>query len=149
MSPIAGRRRIREPDYSVKWMAVNAVDEIRKELTDALGLQLRDDAKLEAPYDKGELVNSIVYENGRVRAKAEHALYVHEGTKPHPIYPKRPGGVLSWVGRDGARHFARRVFHPGTRPNRFFQRAMERTRREQPRITRQLLDAWLYRHRVR
>jgi len=140
--------RIREPDYSVKWMAVNAVPELQAELIREFATNLRDNAKLEAPYDSGALVNSIVAENGRVVARAEHALYVHEGTRPHVIYPRNPGGVLSWVS-GGARHFARHVFHPGTKPNPFLKRGLERTKRSAPRITQQVMDRWLWANRVR
>lgn len=140
--------RIREPDYSVKWMAANAPAELQAELIREYSLDLRDNAKMEAPYQSGALVNSIVAENGRVVAKAEHALYVHEGTRPHMIYPRSPGGMLSWV-QGGVRRFARHVHHPGNAPNPFMKRGLERTRRESPRITQQVMDRWLWRHRVR
>lgn len=41
--------------------------------------------------------------------------FVDEGTIPHIIRPKRPGGFLHWVSTDGADHFAKEVHHPGTK----------------------------------
>lgn len=44
--------------------------------------------------------------------------FVTRGTRPHPILPVR-ATVLRWEGRDGTVRFARRVAHPGNKPNRF------------------------------
>lgn len=56
-----------------------------------------------------------------VRTDVEYAPFVELGTglwgpshSKYPIVPKRPGGVLSWVGPDGRRRFAKRVMHPGS-----------------------------------
>lgn len=51
------------------------------------------------------------------------ASYVLNGTRPHPIRPKRLGGVLRFtVGNHVV--FARAVSHPGTKPNNFLWRAL-------------------------
>lgn len=53
------------------------------------------------------------------------ALIHHEGTEPHVIEPRRPGGVLVfWSDRAGAVIAVRRVNHPGTQPNRFLTEAL-------------------------
>lgn len=53
------------------------------------------------------------------------ALLHHEGTEPHPIRPKRPGGVLVfWSDQAGAVVMVRGVNHPGTQPNRFLTEAL-------------------------
>lgn|SRR5512147_168462 len=51
-----------------------------------------------------------------------HALYQEEGTglwgpkrAKYPIVPRRKR-MLSWVGKDGVRRFARKVMHPGVKP---------------------------------
>lgn len=77
---------------------------------------------------------------GVIEAGTEYASFVEEGTEPHAILPKAAAGLvgplpegqsrrkrgtgaprsfLSWVGADGAQHFAREVHHPGTQPHPF------------------------------
>ncbi len=42
-------------------------------------------------------------------------LWMEEGTPPHEIRPKKPGGVLHWIDDDtGQDMFAKLVRHPGT-----------------------------------
>ena len=53
-----------------------------------------------------------------IAAQQPYALYVHEGTKPHTILPKKAGGVLHFM-IDGQDVFARSVNHPGTKANKF------------------------------
>lgn len=62
---------------------------------------------------------------GEIRAGMEYASYVEEGTRPHVIYPRR-ASVLSWIGYDGTRVFARYVNHPGSRPYPFMHHASEK-----------------------
>jgi hypothetical protein len=59
---------------------------------------------------------------GVLRFDAPHAILHHEGTRPHLIVP-RSAKVLRFPGRSGI-VFARRVNHPGTKPNRFLYDAM-------------------------
>jgi hypothetical protein len=53
-----------------------------------------------------------------VYARDKKAFKHHEGTRPHVIYPKNPGGVLIF-GKGGRVIKTKRVMHPGTKPNRF------------------------------
>jgi hypothetical protein len=94
--------------------------------------EVRNRAVLEAPVDTGNLRNSI-YEEVRVDrrailalvgAKASYAEYVHEGTRPHTIVPRKTGGVLAFK-IDGVMVFATKVHHPGTAANPFLARAVE------------------------
>ncbi len=115
-----------------------------EELTDALGGDVREalpfamghlmadleaNAVEEAPVDEGDLVNSITHyltDGGLVgvlKATAPHAIFVHEGTKAHYIFPKNKK-ALFWP---GAGHPVAWVWHPGTRPNKFFKRAIKKT----------------------
>lgn len=42
-------------------------------------------------------------------------LWMEEGTRPHIIRPKKPGGLLAWIDEDsGQAMFAKLVHHPGT-----------------------------------
>lgn len=52
-----------------------------------------------------------------------YALFVHEGTVAHDIYPVH-AKALVFIGADGNLVFAKHVHHPGTRPNRFLVRAL-------------------------
>ena len=53
-----------------------------------------------------------------VYARDKNAFRHHEGTRPHVILPKNPGGVLIF-GKGGRVVKTKRVMHPGTKPNRF------------------------------
>ena len=78
---------------------------------------------------------------GEIRAGMEYASYVEEGTRPHMIYPKR-ATVLSWIGYDGTRVFARWVNHPGSKPYPFMHHAYLKCERVMVReIYRGIADA--------
>ena len=95
-------------------------------------------AKITSPVDSGALRNSHVAEPIKVSgdkvtteisveggAKQDYAMYVHEGTKPHVIKPRRKK-VLSWKGPEG-RVFATAVNHPGTEPRPWLRNALQAT----------------------
>jgi hypothetical protein len=106
--------------------------------TAALAETAVEKAKQYAPVDTGELKASIGYEltpNGEealIYATAPHAIYVTDGTKPHVI-EARNGQALKFIGAAGAPVYRRRVNHPGTKPNRFLERAIAETIAEQSR----------------
>lgn len=58
-----------------------------------------------------------------VTAKANYAVFVHEGTAPHTIRARNARALAFTV--DGRRVFAKSVRHPGTRPNPFLRQAAE------------------------
>lgn len=90
----------------------------------------------EAPVDQGRLAGSWDMESlgehelaWRIFSNVEYALAVHEGTgihgpkgKPIEILPKNKK-ALWWP---GALHPVKRVMHPGQKPNRYADRAMEK-----------------------
>lgn len=89
-------------------------------------------ARREAPSRTGRLRASIVARraqdvSGRfvsgweVSATAPYAAFVHQGTRPHVILPRRRQFLRFQVG--GTFVFARRVQHPGTRPRPFLMDA--------------------------
>lgn len=86
-----------------------------------------------APVDTGTLKNSIAYEvtqrQATVGTELHYAPYVHEGTGIYgPLRREiRPvtASVLSWVGRDGRRVFAR--FVRGMRPRPFLRDAFNQS----------------------
>jgi hypothetical protein len=91
-----------------------------------LGLRMLDKARAQVGKDTGALARSIGMSVDRaaygvkltVYAKNKKAFMHHEGTRPHVILPKDPGGIL--VFSKGTRVIkTKRVMHPGTRANRF------------------------------
>lgn len=50
-----------------------------------------------------------------------YALHHHNGTKPHTILPKKPGGRLVFK-KGGKTIYAKKVHHPGTKPNPYLTR---------------------------
>lgn len=63
-----------------------------------------------------------------IGSDVEYAAMVHDGTRPHRIEPRTPGGVLRFtVG--GQVVFARFVNHPGTQAKPFLDRALRETAR--------------------
>lgn len=90
-------------------------------------------AKVTAPHRTYELRDSIDGQvlssdasgaTGELRATAEHASYVRDGTPPHEITPRRGRFLRFEVG--GKTVFATKVNHPGTKPNDFWKRAAEK-----------------------
>jgi len=87
----------------------------------------------------------------RIRISTQDAIYryVDEGTRPHIIAPRKPGGVLVFRGRytaktiphllvsraggaSGATVFARVVHHPGTKARKFTETIMQRWQNRAP-----------------
>lgn len=62
--------------------------------------------------------------HGSVHAKADYALYVHEGTRPHVIRPRRAQALRFQIG--GRTVFAKLVRHPGTKARPFLRNAAQR-----------------------
>lgn len=60
---------------------------------------------------------------GRIRSTHPASIYVLNGTRPHKIFPRRPGGVLRF-NVDGNVVYARYVNHPGNKPNNFLAEAL-------------------------
>lgn len=67
---------------------------------------------------------------GGVENTADYAMFVHDGTSPHVIRPRR-AKVLTWFPTGGGPQvFARKVNHPGTKARPFlFMAAQEVGRR--------------------
>jgi hypothetical protein len=94
--------------------------------------KVRTRAVLTCPVDTGRLRNAhteqvgvrrgAVY--GMVTNDVEYAEYVHEGTRPHTIQPRRPGGMLRFAA-GGQVVFTRAARHPGTTAQPWLREAME------------------------
>lgn len=62
-------------------------------------------------------------------AHTPYAKYVIYGTRPH-IIEARAARYLHWYSASGGEHFAKRVKHPGNRPNPFPQEVMDAVKHE-------------------
>jgi hypothetical protein len=71
---------------------------------------------------------------GKVYPTRKYAIFVHEGTRPHKIYPSTKQ-ALFWR---GAAHPVRSVNHPGNTANRFLPRMLDKAT---PAIERHFVDA--------
>ncbi len=86
------------------------VEEVAGELA---GLHTKTGALFASLYAKPVSSDGDVWEIGHDLQRAPHALFVHWGTKPHVIRPKKKK-VLRWAGGGaGGFAFAREVHHPG------------------------------------
>lgn len=92
------------------------------------------------PYRTGFLLQSFRFATGRLVARwfptVHYALYVHEGTHPHEIFP-RIKKALFW---EGAAHPVKRVSHPGTKANPFMRRIAEKATPDINKLFIQALD---------
>lgn len=92
-------------------------------------------AKLMATKRTGKMAEQIDWKRevakrgivARIGTPVRYAAVQELGSKPHEIRPKKPGGMLvfHWA-KVGHMVYLRRVWHPGTKPVRFLQRALER-----------------------
>lgn len=65
-----------------------------------------------------------VRQGARTRGGDFYGVYVREGTRAHEIRPRSPRRALKFtVG--GVTIFRARVRHPGTKPNRYHERALD------------------------
>lgn len=85
----------------------------------------------EAPVDHGRLAGSFQLEqtgevDWRISSNVEYALAVHEGTSARRIYPTNARALRFEVG--GQEIFAKWVDHPGTAPNPYADRAIDKAR---------------------
>ena len=90
--------------------------------------------KTECPVDTGNLRASIhtemIDENTTsTGTRIKYALPVEFGSAPHVIRPNE-AKALRFKGSGGSYVFSKLVHHPGTDPNPFFERGVERTIRE-------------------
>lgn len=110
-----------------------AVD-ITTDLATGMGVDTVTYATLGTPVDTGRLraANQLIVDppaawstTAHVVNETEYAIMVHDGTRPHVITPKTPGGVLRFEGSDGGIVFATHVNHPGTAPRPFLLEGAE------------------------
>lgn len=95
---------------------------------------MTEDLKRTAPVDTGNLQRKTGVEvetvtpqriTAEARIDTDYAAFVTMGTSPHVIRPRQPNGVLVFnVGSQTV--FTRRVNHPGTQANPFYDDVVNR-----------------------
>jgi HK97 gp10 family phage protein len=138
-----------EVDVSTRGLEFDEVAEtLDKELRQMFVERLADVAYAEAfygaPWKTGKLARSIVKEidedgEASIKALAPYAIYVVKGTSPHEIRPVN-ASVLAFKAAGGDMVFTRLVRHPGTRPNPFMQRAVDKARENVEEIFAELFE---------
>lgn len=117
------------------------LDRLRRQVRDQAAQKVRiavdnmtRDLKDDAPVVTGEMKRTTGVEitsitDRRIVAEAridvDYAEYVTQGTRPHVIVPRKPGGVLVFQS-GGETVFTRRVNHPGTQANPFYDNIVNR-----------------------
>lgn len=86
------------------------------------------------PWKSGKLARSIVIDfdedgEAKIQVLVPYAKFVVEGTRPHKIRPVN-ASVLVFKAAGGDIVFTRLVRHPGTKPNPFLQRAVDKAREQ-------------------
>jgi HK97 gp10 family phage protein len=113
------RRTAKESGVTTQQVLIQSANQILAEM------------EVRTPVKSGKLRGSLTIkvEPGKViigpeEIVAPYAGYVEFGTKAHDIRPKKAGGVLVfYVG--GKKVIARKVRHPGTRPQPYVRPAFE------------------------
>lgn len=85
--------------------------------------------KSEVPVKTGQLRRSITLDYRPISVSiyptVKYAIPVHEGSRPHTISP-RSKSVLRFK-KGGKIIFAKRVMHPGNKPNKFVERTVNKS----------------------
>lgn len=107
--------------------------DLRRELVERLAEVAYSEAFYGAPWKTGKLARSIVMETedgeATIKVLAPYAVHVIKGTKPHKIYPTN-ARCLAFKAANGDLVFSRYVNHPGTKPNKFLEEAVEKARQK-------------------
>lgn len=99
---------------------------------DRLGARIIDNARGKVNVRSGALRSSLRYRvrrvgsrvRLRVSANTPYARFVHDGTRPHAIYPRRAKALRFYWPRVGRVVYRKRVWHPGYRGNPFLRDAV-------------------------
>ena len=126
-----------EVDVSTRGLEFDEVAEIlgkdlKRKLVERLAEVAYTEAFYGAPWRTGKLARSIVKEVDEdgvasIKALAPYAIHVIKGTAPHEIRPVN-ASCLAFKVAGGDMVFRKVVRHPGTKPNPFLERAVEKAR---------------------
>ena len=93
------------------------------------GFKVEEEAKKAAPVDSGYYRNNIGFDGkNSVIANADYSADLEYGTKPHVIEPKTAKALH--FKSDGQDVFAKKVNHPGTKPNPVMRNAAHKVQKQ-------------------
>lgn len=99
-----------DPNFDVKFA------QFEEELRWQIGAYIEAEAKKNAPVDSGNYRNNINFDGKKtITAGASYSAAIEYGTQPHSI-EARTAEALHFV-INGQEIFAKKVNHPGTKPN--------------------------------
>lgn len=115
-------------------LAQREYDNEERAMMGRLGQRMAQLSRSEAPKRTGRYAQSIshrvftdiVGSGFEIRSNSPLRAYITEGTKPHPIVARRAKFLRFFWPKVGRVVFFKSVNHPGTRPNRFYNRAVAR-----------------------
>jgi hypothetical protein len=119
---LSGIEGVREQFARLGNAPQHALDVTAEKLEDFIQAQIGPHAKtgmLERSLGKVRIPAG--WEIGHDSRVAPYARFVHDGTKPHLIFPSKKK-ALRWAG-GGVFHFANVVHHPGNKPDKWMDRA--------------------------
>lgn len=120
------------------WREATAIMNASKAIVPVRTATLKTSGHVQLPVYQGSTVAVTLGYGG---AASKYAFYVHEGTRPHTIYP-RHARVLHWVS-GGLDRFAAFVRHPGTRATKYLQIPFDAAKSGMiGRLTNELRAAW-------
>lgn len=112
--------------------------QIKEEIGDDMDRIMRQEvvpeAKRNAPYDTGELANSIEFVGGnwnddvyvtRFGSNVEYAEAIENGAEPHEIWATDEPYLAFYWKREGVYFRGDMVNHPGNEPHKFMERALD------------------------
>lgn len=138
MNPAALQALLESTNGPIARDLLRRANRVKKQAQVLVGVYEPPDARSAAARRRrpGTLRDSIVVRLARqgrgvaaiVGSEDRIALWHHEGTVPHVIVPRRAKFLVFYWKRVGRVVFAKRVSHPGTRPNRFLTDALSAAR---------------------
>lgn len=130
---------IKQPDFS-KWKSA-----AQEELLDKIGLSIVEHARAIAPRSEygndNHYMDNINYYRqsntmGVAIAENNYSAAIEYGTAPHEIRPNEQTALR--FTKDGKEIFAKKVNHPGTRPNPVMRNAAAKVQKEIPQIWKEV-----------
>lgn len=121
---------IKEPDFE-GW------ERALEDLTLKTGLKIEQTAKDSAPVDTGNYRSEIEFDGSNtITANAKYSADIEYGTNAHTIEPNIAQALH--FKKNGKDVFAKRVKHPGTKPNPVMRNAAATVQKEIPELWREV-----------
>ena len=108
---------------------MNEIEERLERALPEIAIRMQNELMLVAPVDTGRLKNSIKVKStseGLIIWMVDYGKFVEFGTPPHIIKPTEKKALKFKVKKESGKIvFAKKVRHPGTRPNPFIRNTIQ------------------------